>query len=71
LSTRIVAPGHTAGAMPNQNADVARRTFEAIGSWDIDGLLELYDADVENGKVTRHRGYRTRDEALEAAGLRD
>jgi hypothetical protein len=37
--------------MSDENADVARRTFEAM--------------------VTRHRGYRTRDEALEAAGLRD
>jgi ketosteroid isomerase-like protein len=133
--------------MPDENADVARRTFEAIGESDIDGLLELYDPDIEflpltgtrvesggyighagvrayfeevsevweemlphaddvrtvgddvvvlggcavrgrgsgamsdspmawiitvrNGKVTRHRGYRTRDEALEAAGLQD
>jgi ketosteroid isomerase-like protein len=133
--------------MSDENAAVARRSFEAIGSWDIEGLLELYDPDVEflpltgtrvesggyighagvrayfeevsevweellphaddvrtsgddvvvlggcavrgrgsgaisdspmawiitvrNGKVTRHRGYRTRDEALEAAGLQD
>jgi ketosteroid isomerase-like protein len=133
--------------MPDENADVARRTFEAIGGSDIDGLLELYDPDIEflpltgtrvesggyighagvrayfeeisevweemlphaddvrtvgddvvvlggcavrgrgsgamsdspmawiitvrNGKVTRHRGYRSRDEALEAAGLQD
>jgi ketosteroid isomerase-like protein len=133
--------------MSEENAQVARRTFEAICSWDIDGLLELYDPAVEflpltgtrvesggyighagvrdyfeevsevweelqphaddlrivgddvvvlggcavrgrgsgavsdspmawiitvrNGKVTRHRGYRTRDEALEAAGLSD
>jgi ketosteroid isomerase-like protein len=133
--------------MQDDNADVARRTFEAIGRWDIDGLLDLYDPDVEflpltgtrvesggynghagvrdyfeevsevweellphaddvrtvgddvvvlggcavrgrgsgamsdspmawiitvrNGKVMRHRGYRTRDEALEAAGLQD
>ncbi|MEA2417999.1 MAG: hypothetical protein QOE60_205 [Thermoleophilaceae bacterium] len=128
-----------------QNVEVARRSFEAIGSWDIDGLLSLYDPEVEflpltgtrvesggyvghdgvrayfeevgeiwselnpyaddvrtvadqvvllggcavrgrgsgavsdspmawvvtvrNGKVTRHRGYRTRAEALEAVGL--
>jgi ketosteroid isomerase-like protein len=26
---------------------------------------------VRDGKVTRHRGYRTRGEALEAAGLQD
>jgi ketosteroid isomerase-like protein len=26
---------------------------------------------VRNGKITSHRGYRTREEALEAAGLRE
>jgi ketosteroid isomerase-like protein len=30
-----------------ENADVARRSFEAIGRWDIDALLELYDPEVE------------------------
>jgi ketosteroid isomerase-like protein len=131
----------------DHNVQVARRTFELICEWDIDGLLELYDAEIEflpltgtrvesggyighagvrdyfeevsevweqlqphaddlrtvgddvvvlggcavrgrgsgaetdtpmawiitvrDGKVTRHRGYRTRDEALEAAGLQD
>jgi ketosteroid isomerase-like protein len=131
--------------MPVDNSDVARQSFEAIGRWDIDGLLELYDPEIEflpltgtrvesggyighagvrayfeevaeiwdrlhphahdvrtvgdhvvllggcavrgrgsgaesdspmawvltlrDGKVTRHRGYRTRAEALEAVGL--
>jgi ketosteroid isomerase-like protein len=133
--------------MSEENAQLARQTFEAMGRWDLGGLLELYDPDVEflpltgtrvesggyighagvrayfdevaevweelhphaddirtvgddvvvlggcavrgrgsgavsdspmawiitvrSGKVTRHRGYRTRDEALEAAGLQD
>jgi ketosteroid isomerase-like protein len=133
--------------MPADNSDVARQSFEAIGRWDIDGLLELYDPEIEflpltgtrvesggyighagvrayfeevaeiwdrlhphahdvrtvgdqvvllggcavrgrgsgaesdspmawvltlrDGKVTRHRGYRTRAEALEAVGLSD
>jgi ketosteroid isomerase-like protein len=30
-----------------ENADVARRSFEAISRWDIDALLELYDPEVE------------------------
>ncbi len=33
--------------MSEENADVARRSFEAIGRWDIDALLELYDPEVE------------------------
>lgn len=131
--------------MTEENAEVARRTFAAIGRWDLDELLELYDDEIEflpltgtrvesggykghegvrayfeevaeiweelrphaddlrvvgdqvvllggcavrgrgsgaeddspmawvltlrDGKVTRHRGYRTRDEALAAVGL--
>jgi ketosteroid isomerase-like protein len=131
--------------MARTNVEAARLTFEAIGRWDIDALLELYDPGVEflpltgtrvesggyighsgvreyfeevaevweelrphaddvrtvgdhvvllggcavrgrgsgavsdspmawvltvrNGKVIRHRGYRTREEALEAVGL--
>jgi ketosteroid isomerase-like protein len=131
--------------MARTNVEVARLTFEAIGRWDIDALLELYDPGVEflpltgtrvesggyighsgvreyfeevaeiweelrphaddvrtvgdhvvllggcavrgrgsgavsdspmawvltvrSGKVVRHRGYRTREEALEAVGL--
>jgi ketosteroid isomerase-like protein len=30
-----------------ENVEVVRRTFEAIGRRDIDGLLELYDPDIE------------------------
>jgi len=133
--------------MSRENVEVVRLTFEAIGRWDIDALLELYDPEIEylpltgtriesggyighlgvreyfeevaeiweelhpraddvqtvgdqvlvlggcavrgrgsgaesdspmawvltfrNGKVTRHRGYGTREEALEAVGLRE
>ena len=131
--------------MSQEKVEVVRLTFEAIGRWDIDALLKLYDPEIEylpltgtrvesggyighagvreyfeevaeiweelhpraddvrtigddvlvlggcavrgrgsgaesdspmawvltvrNGKVTRHRGYATRDEALEAVGL--
>lgn len=131
--------------MANDNEEVARRTFDAIGRWEIDELLALYDPEVEflpltgtrvesggynghagvrayfeevgevweemrpraddvrtvgddvvmlggcavrgrgsgaesdnpmawvltvrNGKVTSHRGFATREEALDAAGL--
>ncbi len=133
--------------MSQENVEVARRTFEAIGRWDIDALLKLYDPEIEflpltgirvesggyighagvreyfeevaeiweelhphaddlrtvgddvvilggcavrgrgsgaesdspmawvltvrDGKVTRHLGYGTREEALEAVGLSD
>jgi ketosteroid isomerase-like protein len=133
--------------MAKDNIDVVRRSFDAIGRWDIDALLQLYHADVEflpltgtrvesggyvghagvrdyfeevaevwsqlqpraddvrttgdhvvvlggcavtgrgsgvesdtpmawvvtvrDGKVIRHRGYRTRAEALDAVGLAD
>jgi ketosteroid isomerase-like protein len=133
--------------MSEQNAEVARRTFDAIGRRDIDALLELYDPEIEflpltgtrvesggylghagvreyfeevsavwedmhphaddvrtvgdhvvvlggclvrgrgsgaeadstmawvltlrDGKVVRHRGYRTREEALEEVGLQE
>ena len=131
--------------MSKENVEIVKRSFEAIGDGDLDGLLELYDADIEfrpltgtrvesggyrghegvrryfaeaaevwdevrpvageiktrgdevvvfghcsirgkaseietdaptawvitvrNGKITRHRVYRTHDEALEAAGF--
>lgn len=131
--------------MSQKNVEIARRTFDAIGKWDVDALLELYDPEitflpltgtrvesggyvghdgvrayfeevaeiwselqpraddvrttgdlvvvlggcavrgkgsgvesddpmawvltVRGGKVTSHRGYRTRQEALDAAGL--
>src|SRR5512132_300438 len=32
--------------MSQENANIVRRSFEAIGRWDIDGLLELYDPQV-------------------------
>ena len=133
--------------MSQENVEVVRLTFEAIGRWDIDALLKLYDPEIEylpltgtrvesggyvghagvreyfeevaeiweelhpraddvrtvgehvlvlggcavrgrgsgvesdspmawvltvrDGKVTRHRGYRTREEALDAVGLRE
>jgi ketosteroid isomerase-like protein len=132
-------------AVSQENVEVVRSTFDAIGTRDIDRLLELYDPDIEflpltgtrvesggysghagvrdyfeevgevwdrmqphaedvrtvgdhvvviggcavrglgsgavsdnpmawvvtirDGKVTRHRGYRTGDEALSAVGL--
>lgn len=128
-----------------ENVEIVRRSFEAIGRWDIDGLLDLYDPEIEflpltgirvesggyrghsgvrayfeevssvwdvlrpygddfriagdsvvvlggcavrghgsgaetdtpmawmvtvrDGRITHHRGYRTREDALEAAGL--
>jgi ketosteroid isomerase-like protein len=131
--------------MSNENIEVVRRSFDAIGRWDIDALLRLYDPEIEylpltgtrvesggytghvgvrdyfeevsevweelhphaddvrtvgdevvvlggcavrgrgsgaesdtpmawvvtvrRGKITRHRGYRTREEALAAVGL--
>jgi ketosteroid isomerase-like protein len=33
--------------MSEENAKVARQTFDAIGRWDIDALLTFYDPDVE------------------------
>jgi ketosteroid isomerase-like protein len=33
--------------MSESNEEVARRTFEAIGRWDVDALLELYDPEIE------------------------
>jgi ketosteroid isomerase-like protein len=131
----------------DRNMQIARRTFDAICARDLDGLLELYDPDIEfqpltgmevelggyqghagvrryldeaaevwdemlphaddlravedhvvilggcavrgrgsgaisdnpmawvltfrNGKVARHRAYRTREDALDAVGLED
>jgi ketosteroid isomerase-like protein len=133
--------------MSQENVDIVRRSFEAIGRWDVDALLELYDPHVKylpltgtrvesggylghegvrayfeevadvwdelhpygddfrtvgsdvvvlggcavrgrgsgaetdtpmawvvtvrEGKITSHRGYRTRGEALEAVGLHE
>ena len=41
--------------MSQENVDVVRRTFEAIGRWDIEGLLELYDPEVEYLPLTGTR----------------
>ena len=54
--------------MSQQNVEIVRRTFEAIGRWDIDALLELYDPEitflpltgtrVESGGYVGHDGVR-------------
>ena len=54
--------------MSQQNVEIARRTFDAIGNWDIDALLELYDPQitflpltgtrVESGGYVGHDGVR-------------
>ena len=36
----------------DQNVQIARRTFEAIRARDIDGLVELYDPDIEFEPLT-------------------
>jgi ketosteroid isomerase-like protein len=36
----------------DQNVQIARRTFEAIRVRDIDGLVELYDPDIEFEPLT-------------------
>ncbi len=36
----------------DQNVQIARRTFEALRARDIDGLVELYDADIEFEPLT-------------------
>jgi ketosteroid isomerase-like protein len=50
--------------MSQENAEVARRTFEAIARRDIDALLELYDAEIEYLPLTGTRvesgGWRAR-----------
>ena len=48
--------------MSQENVKLVRRSFEAIGRWDIDGLLEFYDSDVHFLPLTGTRvesgGYR-------------
>ena len=54
--------------MSQQNVEIVRRSFEAIGRWDIDALLELYDPEitflpltgtrVESGGYVGHDGVR-------------
>ena len=50
--------------MPD-NVELVRRSFEAITVWDIDGLLGLYDPEVEflplNGTRVETGGYRGHD----------
>ena len=45
-----------------ENVEIVRRSFEAIGRWDIDGLLDLYDPEIEFLPLTGIRvesgGYR-------------
>jgi ketosteroid isomerase-like protein len=36
----------------DQNVQIARRTFEALRARDIDGLVELYDPDIEFEPLT-------------------
>ena len=47
--------------MPADNAQIVRWTFEAICDEDIDGLLELYDAEIEflplTGTLVESGGY--------------
>jgi ketosteroid isomerase-like protein len=47
------------------NADIVRKSFEAISAWDIEGLLSLYHEDVEFLPLTGTRvesgGYRGHD----------
>jgi ketosteroid isomerase-like protein len=33
--------------MSQENVEIVRRSFDAIGQGDIEALLELYDSDVE------------------------
>jgi ketosteroid isomerase-like protein len=49
----------------SENVALVRRSFEAMGAWDVDALLELYDTDVEFLPLTGTRvesgGYRGHD----------
>ena len=38
--------------VPDLNVEIARRTFELIRTRDLDGLLELYDPDIEFEPLT-------------------
>ena len=81
--------------MSQENVEIVRLAFDAIGRRDIDALLKLYDERIEflpltgtrvesdgyagqagvrvitvqDGKIIRHRGYHSGEEALEAVGL--
>jgi ketosteroid isomerase-like protein len=41
--------------MSQENVEVVRLTFEAIGRWDIDALLKLYDPEIEYLPLTGTR----------------
>lgn len=41
--------------MSQENVEVVRLTFEAIGGWDIDALLKLYDPEIEYLPLTGAR----------------
>jgi ketosteroid isomerase-like protein len=52
----------------SENVDLVRRSFEAMGAWDVDALLRLYDPEVaflpltgtrvESGGYQGHEGVR-------------
>ena len=48
--------------MSEENVEIVRRSFDAMGRWDVDGLLELYDPHVQFLPLTGTRvesgGYR-------------
>ena len=49
----------------SENIELVKRSFEALSSWDVDGLLGLYDPDVQFLPLTGTRvgtgGYRGHD----------
>jgi ketosteroid isomerase-like protein len=48
--------------MSRDNVEIVRKSFDAIGRWDLDALLELYDPDIKFEPLTGTRvesgGYR-------------
>ncbi len=52
----------TAHAMSEENVEIVRESFDAIGRGDLDALLNLYDPDIEFAPLTGTRvetgGYR-------------
>jgi ketosteroid isomerase-like protein len=62
--------------MSRDNVEIVRKSFDAIGRWDLDALLELYDPDikfepltgtrVESGGYRGHQGVRRYLEEAEA-----
>ncbi len=47
------------------SVELVRRSFEAMGAWDVDALLRLYDPDVDflplTGTLVESGGYRGHD----------